>query len=101
MNTENLTKKCVEVTEILKSITHPARLKILCFLTEGKKSVKELEMLAEISQSATSQYLMDMWRQSLLEREKIGQVVYYAIKDQRLFELMRSLNEIFCKGDKS
>ncbi len=32
-----------QTSEILKSIAHPIRLKILCFLMDGEKTVGEIE----------------------------------------------------------
>lgn len=95
----DMTQECEIVSDLLKTIAHPARLKILCFLSTGKKSVGELEKLVGISQSAMSQYLKAMGQQSLLGREKVGQTVYYWIQDSRLEALMTSLSDIFCKGD--
>merc|ERR1712025_205217 len=44
-----------EATALLKALAHEGRLRILCHLVEGEKSVTELERLISARQSAVSQ----------------------------------------------
>lgn len=94
-----MTEKCEQVSELLKNIAHPAKLKILCSVSTGQKSVGELEKSIGISQSAMSQHLKAIWKSDLLKREKVGQSVYYAIKEERVLLLIKSLHDLFCKQE--
>ena len=50
-------KNCETVAHILKALSHPQRLLLLCHLAGGEKTVGELEILCDSSQSSVSQYL--------------------------------------------
>ena len=85
------------VAALLKQLSHPQRLLILCSLVEGEKSVGELEKVCGASQSAASQFLRGMRLEGLIEFRREGKQVYYKIKDDRVLSLMKSLYQIFCK----
>lgn len=85
------------VAMLLKQLSHPQRLLILCSLAEGEKSVGEIEQACGASQSAVSQFLKGMRLEGLIEPRRDGKQVYYKIEDKRVLELIRSLYRIFCK----
>ena len=82
---------------MLKLISHPKRLAILCFLNKGHKSVGSIVEATEISQSQTSQFLAQMKEEWLLWSKREGRSIEYYIVDERILELMKSLKDIFCK----
>lgn len=93
---DKLSPKCDEVAQLLKAIAHPQRLKILCCLAEGEKTVYELEQYCGASQSAVSQFLSKMKLEKLLSSRKEGQYVFYKIENKDLIKLMKSFQKIFC-----
>ncbi len=93
----NLRRKSEEVSILLKQLSHPQRLLILCSLAECEKSVGEIEAACGASQSAVSQFLKGMRLEGLIESRREGKQVYYRIQDKRVLSLMKSLFEIFCK----
>jgi len=90
-------EKCDEVSSILKSLSHPARLKILCHLTENERTVNELTEFCQISQSAMSQFLARLKSEEVLTSRKHGTFVYYSFADLKLKKLLKSIKEIYCK----
>lgn len=88
--------KCKSVATILKAISHPQRLMLLCHLADGEKTVGELEILCGGSQSAISQFLKLMKLEDMLTSEKRGLFVYYRIHDPKVKKLVFSLHKIFC-----
>lgn len=96
MNIDDLAKQCESVSGFLKAIAHPQRLKILCLLAEGEKTVTELEEACEASQSSISQYLSKMKAEELVAARRSGQKIYYRIESQDLIKLMRAMQKIFC-----
>lgn len=92
----HLKKQSESVAALLKQLSHPRRLLILCGLVEGEKTVSEIEQLCGASQSAVSQFLKSMRSDGLVDSRRSGQHVLYKIADERVFELMRSLYQIFC-----
>jgi DNA-binding transcriptional ArsR family regulator len=97
MNPEKMQNRCHEVSSMMKAISHPQRLMILCHLSEGEKNVGEMLELCEISQSQMSQFLNRMQREKLLKVRKEGQFSYYSIADKHLMKLIQSMQKIFCE----
>ena len=97
ISTAEMKTNCKNVAAILKAISHPQRLMLLCHLADGEKTVGELEALCDGSQSAISQFLKMMRLENLLTSEKRGLFVYYRIHDPQVKKLVFSLYEIFCK----
>lgn len=85
------------VATLLKQLSHPQRLLILCSMAEGEKSVGEIEQACGASQSAVSQFLKGMRLEGLIESRRDGKQVYYKIVDKRVLELIKALYKIFCK----
>ena len=52
-----LQSRALRAAGLLKAMSNPVRLLVLCQLAEGDKSVGELEGVANVSQSALSQHL--------------------------------------------
>jgi len=92
-----LRRQSEEVAALLKQLSHPQRLIVLCSIAEGEKSVSEIEEDCEASQSAVSQFLKGMRLEGLIEPRREGKQVYYKIVDKRVLELIRSLYLIFCQ----
>ncbi len=93
----NLRRRSEGVAALLKQLSHPQRLLILCSMAEGEKSVGEIEEACGASQSAVSQFLKGMRLEGLIESRREGKQVYYKILDKRVLELMKSLYRIFCR----
>jgi DNA-binding transcriptional ArsR family regulator len=91
-----MASRCDEVSQVLKSLSHPIRLKVLCALIDREKTVGELVEFGEISQSAMSQFLIRLKSEGVLSSRKEGTSVYYTLSDERLKKLIHSIKEIFC-----
>jgi DNA-binding transcriptional ArsR family regulator len=89
-------KQCEDVSALLKSLSHPVRLKILCQLMEKECSVNELTEFCDISQSAMSQFLGRMKEDGIVVSRRDQNFVYYAVADQRLILLLQKIKEIYC-----
>ena len=91
-----MASRCDEVSQVLKSLSHPIRLKVLCALIDREKTVGELVEFGGISQSAMSQFLIRLKNEGVLSSRKEGTSVYYTLSDERLKKLIHSIKEIFC-----
>ncbi len=91
-----MASRCDEVSQVLKSLSHPIRLKVLCSLIDREKTVGELVEFGGISQSAMSQFLIRLKNEGVLSSRKEGTSVYYTLADERLKKLIHSIKEIFC-----
>lgn len=81
----------------LKALSHEGRLMILCHLTDGEKSVTELEALLASRQSAISQQLARLRLEGLVTARREGKVIYYALGDPRTRAMLAALSDIFCR----
>lgn len=82
--------KVYKIAEILKTIGHPLRLKILETLEkEEPLCVSEIQERIPISaeQSLLSHHLIKMKDKGILNSEKKGMHVYYAIQDRELLKI--------------
>lgn len=89
-------ENCENVAQIMKALSHPQRLMLLCHLSVEEKTVSELEKLCEISQSQISQFLNRMKLEGLVDSEKRGLFVFYKIADPQAKKLITALHKIFC-----
>ena len=88
--------QCDIVSQVLKSLSHPVRLKVLCQVIERERTVTELTEFCGISQSAMSQFLGRMKDEGILESRREWNQVYYKIVDPKLVRLLWALKEIYC-----
>jgi ArsR family transcriptional regulator, virulence genes transcriptional regulator len=94
--TKAILGKCDDVSQVLKSLSHPVRLKVLCQVIDEERSVNELTEFCGISQSAMSQFLNRMRAEGIVNSRREGTHVYYGIGDPKLVKLLRAIKEIYC-----
>ena len=87
----------VRATALLKAMSNPARLMVLCQLAEGEKSVGELEGAVDLSQSGLSQHLALLRRESIVVTRRAGQTIFYSLASEEAAAVMRTLYAIFCR----
>lgn len=85
------------VSGVLKSFSHPVRLRILCELTDGPKCVQELQKACGVGQVAMSQALARLRTEGRLVAERDGNRMMYSIADPRLTQLMQKMIQLYCK----
>ena len=93
---EQMIERSEEVARILKLLGHPKRLLLLCSISDGEKSVSELEKVCNASQSQVSQFLKMMEALGLIVGRREGNFIFYRIKDERVKSLIQSLYKLFC-----
>ena len=82
--------------ELLKAMANEWRLMILCQLSEGEKTVTELQNILGLSQSALSQHLAVLRREKIVNARKEAQSVYYSLAGEEATKVMESLHDVFC-----
>lgn len=88
--------KIEKATRCLKALSNPIRLAILCVLKDGEQSVQALELAVGTSQSNMSTHLGQMRDKEILIARREGTQVFYRVKDERMFQLLQLLQEIYC-----
>ncbi len=82
---------------LLKLMGNPSRLLILCQLTDGEKSVSELERVIGLSQSALSQHLALLRHQNIVSTRRVAQTILYSLAGAEASAILATLYELFCK----
>ncbi|KAB2940001.1 MAG: metalloregulator ArsR/SmtB family transcription factor [Hyphomicrobium sp.] len=100
MNIQELEANCDDAAELLRALANPHRLLILCELTDGERSVSELEAVVPLSQSALSQHLAKLREGKFVATRRDAQSIYYSLADARVARLIGLLHELFCTASK-
>lgn len=74
--------------ELFKALAHPARVRVLEVLTDGERSVGELQPLVGIESSHLSQQLGVLRRAGLVTTRRDGSSVHYALRDPLVADLL-------------
>lgn len=80
--------------EFFKALSHPARIRVLELLRDGKRSVGELIPKVGLEPSHLSQQLSALRRANIVETKKKGSTVYYSVSDPRIFDLLEVAKQI-------
>ena len=97
MNMNLMQDKCVEVAGLLKHFSHPQRLLILCYLSDGERQVSEIQEAVGLSQSQTSQFLKRMQAEGLLGLRREKNNSFYFLINSDVTRLLKAMHKIFCK----
>jgi ArsR family transcriptional regulator len=94
-----LTKHVDTVSALLKSISHPARLQILCLLQEGEKSVGDIREAVQTTTANVSQHLSILRNQGIVKSRKDANYIFNRIADERVVSLVNTLQTLFCNEE--
>jgi len=89
---ENARSAC----DFLKALSHETRLRVLCLLMEGEKSVSQLEAELGIRQASVSQQLQRLRAERMVVTRREGKSVYYSLASNDAREVIAVLYKIFC-----
>ena len=82
--------------ELLKKMSHPDRLLVLCHLSFGELSAGELAKKSQLSLSAFSQHLAILREAGLIKTRRVAQTLYYSIQNDSVLQILATLKQIFC-----
>ncbi|KGO35744.1 ArsR family transcriptional regulator [Desulfobulbus sp. Tol-SR] len=84
------------VSKLLKSMSHPIRLKILCLLQDQELSVGEIRDSVKTTNANVSQHLNILRGQGIIDFRKDANFIYNRITDKRILELIQKMHVLFC-----
>ncbi|MZR63286.1 metalloregulator ArsR/SmtB family transcription factor [Alcanivorax sp. DP30] len=94
---ESLRANASDASQMLKALSHPDRLMLLCQMADGsERSVSELEILADLHQPSLSQQIGVLRREGLIEGRRDGKHMFYRVADPRALAILHTLYEQFC-----
>ncbi|MBP2280075.1 DNA-binding transcriptional ArsR family regulator [Psychrobacter sp. PL19] len=86
----------LQASQLLKSLSHPDRLILLCQLTQGEYCVSELEKLVGVGQPSLSQQLGILRKDQLVTTRREGKQIYYSIASDDALAVLQLLYQRFC-----
>jgi DNA-binding transcriptional ArsR family regulator len=98
MNVREMIPASDKAAELMRSLSHPQRLLVLCALGGEEKSVAELREALGIDQVPMSQQLMRLRADGLVESRREGTTVYYRITRPEVLTVVEALHAAFCKS---
>lgn len=85
-----------EAASLMKQLSSPVRLMILCALANAELSVNELNDKVSLSQSALSQHLAKLRSAGLVTTRKDKQTVFYRLAGTEVSQIISVLKTIYC-----
>lgn len=88
-----------DACNLLKVLSNPDRLLLLCQMTQGEFSVGELEAMTGIRQPTLSQQLTVLREEKLVNTRRDGKQIFYCIASSEALAVLQVLYQIYCPKD--
>jgi ArsR family transcriptional regulator, virulence genes transcriptional regulator len=93
---KRLAQKARRAAVFLKALAHENRLMILCILSQGEKSVSELEEMLSLRQPTVSQQLARLRAEGLVATRRDGKTIFYSLASDEARIVVGAVYEVFC-----
>ena len=100
LSLQDMQQAAEQACRLLKVLSNPDRLMILCQLSQGEMRVGELEEALGIVQPTLSQQLTVLRDEELVSTRREGKNIYYQLSSVQALALMKVLYEQFCSTEK-
>ncbi len=84
------------VAALLKTMSHPIRMRILCLLQDNELTVGDLRSEVKTSNANVSQHLTILRNKQIIASRKEANFIYNRIADERILELISTMKNLFC-----
>jgi len=98
LDLEKMKTSAGKACQMMKVLSNPDRLMLLCQLSQGEKRVGELEEILGIVQPTLSQQLTVLREEELVSTRREGKNIYYQIASPQALAVMNVLFDQFCKS---
>lgn len=96
MNVREMIPASEAAAELMRSLSHPQRLLVLCALGDEERTVAELRQMLDIEQVPMSQQLMRLRADGLVQSRREGTTVHYRITRPEVLAVIAALHAAFC-----
>lgn len=96
LNATRMKRVSEDASALLKALSHPTRLMILCQLAEGEKSVGALARLTGSAETTISQHLAILRREKLVSTRRDNQTIFYSLTSGPARNVLDALYNSFC-----
>lgn len=86
---------------VLRALSNEDRLLLLCQLSQGERSVGELEDALDIRQPTLSQQLGVLRNEGLVNTRRDGKRIYYSVADPKVLAVLGTLYNLYCPKEDS
>jgi DNA-binding transcriptional ArsR family regulator len=97
LDLEKMNASAGHACRLMKVLSNPDRLMLLCQLSQGERRVGELEEILSITQPTLSQQLTVLREEKLVTTRRDGKSIYYQIVSQPTLAIMNVLFDQFCE----
>lgn len=97
LDLEKMKASAGHACRLMKVLSNPDRLLLLCQLSQAEKNVGELEDILGIVQPTLSQQLTVLRDEALVSTRREGKSIYYQIASPQALAVMTVLFDQFCK----
>jgi DNA-binding transcriptional ArsR family regulator len=99
MDVKRSNQSAGEASDFVKSLAHPARLRVLCALAARECSVTMLASAAGASMSNVSRHLALLRKDHIIKARRKSQTIFYALADANVGKIIAIMAEAFCRTD--
>ena len=96
IDVETMREAAGTASELLKGLSNPERLLLLCQLSQGEYCVSELEELLDIRQPTLSQQLGVLRERELVSTRREGAQMFYRVASPQALAVLRLLYQLYC-----
>ena len=96
---EKMKASAALASRLMKVMSNPDRLMLLCQLSLGEKRVGELKEILGILQPTLSQQLTVLREEELVTTRRDGKNIYYQIASPQAMAVMTVMYQQFCEPD--
>lgn len=89
-------EKILDASKLLEMMAHHQRLRILCLLMEGERSVLSLADETGLTQPAISHHLKKLRDSNLVKTRRDAQTIFYSLQGDEVESVLKTLNGIYC-----
>ena len=96
LDLDTMRASAARTCSMLKTLSNPDRLLLLCQISQGECCVSDLEEALDIHQPTLSQQLGVLRDEGLVETRRDGKRIYYSMASTEAIAVMKVLYEQFC-----
>lgn len=93
---KKLQQNAAAASALLKALSNPHRLMILCTLAGREMTVGEINERVGLSQSSLSQQLAILRREGLVRTRRQSQMIYYSLAPSNAPHIIGTLKNLYC-----
>ncbi len=96
---KRMMKRAQAASDFLKALGNENRLLLLCLLSDGERSVTELEDMLQLRQPTVSQQLARLRSENLVSYRRDGKTIYYSLASDEARQVIKLVYRLFCDPD--